>query len=486
MKTKTIQKTMKTMHKVKIYVWAVLWLVLAGACVGPRYTLPDSRLQLPATFGKTADTLATVQPDWRTFFEDKQLQALIDSALQHNRELNILLQEIVIAQNEVLARKGEYLPFVRLGAAAEMDKVGEYTRYGAVEKQLDIRPGEVFPEPFSHFELGAYASWEIDIWKRLRNAKKAAALRYMASIEGRRFVQTQVIAEVAEAYYELMALDNLLAIVEEYARIQENALELVRQRLQAGRDTRLAVNRFAARLLKTKNLRYAIRQRITETENRLRFLTGQLPDSIVRSSGRFLELSADSILTGVPARLLQNRPDVRRAELELAAAKLDVQSARALFYPSLDLRAGIGFQAFNPAFLLAPESMLYNLAGDLMAPLINRNAIRAAYNSANARQLQALYAYEQTLIQAYTDVVNQLAKLDNYTQSLQLKSEEVRILTESINIANALYRAADADYLEVLLTQIEAMDARLELVEVKLKQLQAKVQLYRALGGGWQ
>lgn len=462
----------------------LLWLV--AGCVGPRHTLPGSRVQLPATFGKTADTAATVQPDWRTFFEDKQLQALIDSALQHNRELNILLQEVVISQNEVLARKGEYLPFVRLGAGAELDKVGEYTRNGAVEKQLEIRPGEEFPEPFSHFELGAYASWEVDIWKRLRNAKKAAALRYLASIEGRRFVQTQVVAEVAEAYYELMALDNLLATIDEYARIQESALQVIRRRKQAGHDTQLAVNRFAARLLKTQNLRYAIRQRITETENRLRVLTGQLPDSIARDPERFLELQVDSIAVGVPAYLLQNRPDVRRAELELEAAKLDVQSARALFYPSLGIRAGIGFQAFNPAFLLAPESLLYNLAGDLMAPLVNRKAIRAAYNSANARQLQALYAYEQTLLQAYTDVLNQLAKIENYTQSLQLKTEEVRLLTESIDIANALYRAADADYLEVLLTQTEALDARLELIEVKLKQLQGKVQLYRALGGGWQ
>ncbi|MCC6836812.1 MAG: TolC family protein, partial [Cytophagales bacterium] len=160
-------------------------------------------------------------------------------------------------------------------------------------------------------------------------------------------------------------------------------------------------------------------------------------------------------------------------------------AARANFYPSLGIHAGIGFQAFNPVYLISPESMMYNLAGDLMAPLINRNAIKAAYNTANAQQVQAVYNYEQTILNAYLDVLNQLSKINNYNQSFETKNKEVEILVRSIGIANNLFNSARADYAEVLLTQREALESKMELVEIKMKQLNAKVNVYRALGGGW-
>ncbi len=169
----------------------------------------------------------------------------------------------------------------------------------------------------------------------------------------------------------------------------------------------------------------------------------------------------------------------------MAAAKLDVKVAKANFYPSLHISVGIGFQAFNPAFLLNPESMLFNLAGDLMAPLINRNAIKATYFSANALQLQAILHYEQTILNAYVDVLNQLSKIDNFSKSQETKMKEVEILKQSINIANSLFNSARADYGEVLLTQREALEAKIELIEIKMKLLNGKVNIYRALGGGW-
>ena len=152
----------------------------------------------------------------------------------------------------------------------------------------------------------------------------------------------------------------------------------------------------------------------------------------------------------------------------------------------LDISAGLGFKAFNPSFLLDPESAVFNLAGDLIAPLVNKKAIRARYNMASAAQIQAVYQYEQTVLNAYTDVLNQLAKLQNYSNSFSTKEREVEILSESVDIANNLFRYAKADYVEVLLTQEEVLDAKMELVETKLQQLLAKVAIYRALGGGWQ
>jgi NodT family efflux transporter outer membrane factor (OMF) lipoprotein len=455
------------------------------SCKPSQEAFRSENRSVPDAFSLQADSLNVADINWRDYFQDPDLIRLIDTALKNNQELNIILQEIEISQNEVRSMKGEYLPFVDIGAASSFEKEGRYTRHGAVDKQLQIAPGKEFPDPFSDYSFGAFARWEVDIWKKLRNSKKAAVSRYLASVEGRNFMQTNLIAEIADAYYELLALDNLLNIVNQNIDIQSSALKVVKQQKSAARVSQLAVNRFEAQLLNTRNLQYSIKQNLVQTENRINFLTGRFPHPINRNSEKFNELDVDSISAGIPSQLLVNRPDIRQAELELLASRLDVKSARAAFYPSLSLSAGLGFQAFNPSYLVQPESILYNLAGDLTAPLINRNAIRATYNTANAQQIQAIYEYEQTILNAYVDVVNELAKLENYSDSYNTKSQEVEILKQSIKIANSLFNSARADYAEVLLTQREALEAKIELIEIKKKQLNAKVNVYRALGGGW-
>jgi outer membrane protein TolC len=172
--------------------------------------------------------------------------------------------------------------------------------------------------------------------------------------------------------------------------------------------------------------------------------------------------------------------------LVLQAQKLDVQVARARFYPSFDISAGLGLQAFNPTYLVkSPESILFSLVGDMVAPLINRNALKADYYSANARQLQAVFEYEKTILNAYIETTNHLAKIENLKKSYDFKAQEVEALTKSIDISNSLFRSARADYMEVLLTQRDALDAQFELIETKKEQLNAVVSAYRALGGGW-
>ncbi|MFT6797685.1 MAG: multidrug efflux system outer membrane protein, partial [Maribacter sp.] len=234
------------------------------------------------------------------------------------------------------------------------------------------------------------------------------------------------------------------------------------------------------------SLQFDTQQKITETENKINFLIGRLPQPIERNSKIFNDLVPETIYAGLPSQLLQNRPDIRQAELELAASKLDVKVAKARFYPSFGISAGIGLQAFNPSYLTkTPESLVYNLVGDLTAPLINRNAIKATYYSANAKQLQAVYEYERSILNAYVEVANQLSNLGNLEKSYGLKAQEVEALTESIAISNTLFRSARADYMEVLLTQRDALEAKFELVETKVKQMNAFVNMYRALGGGW-
>lgn len=296
---------------------------------------------------------------------------------------------------------------------------------------------------------------------------------------------TKLVAEIANSYYELLALDNELEMIQRNIELQQNALNIVKQQKEAAQVTQLAVNRFEAQLLNTQNLQYQVKQEIIETENKINFLTGRFPTPIKRDAGSFYNMVFDSISSGVPSQLLQNRPDIRQAEYELAASKLDIKVAKANFYPSFKITAAAGFQAFNPVVWFNPWSLLYNVLGDMVAPLINRNALVAAYKTSRAKQVQAVYNYERSILNAYNEVVNQLSGIDNYTKSHDTKAREVDILSQSISISNNLFKSARADYIEVLLTQREALNSRMELIEIKQKQLAAEINIYKALGGGW-
>ncbi|MEZ4799764.1 MAG: TolC family protein [Flavobacteriales bacterium] len=460
--------------------------VFVAGCKLQNGTVRDVKNNVPSAYtDNSTDTTNTGEINWHNYFDDPYLIALIDTALVNNQELNIVMQEIAIRKNEIRAKKGEYLPQINLAAGSALEKPGEYTRNGAVEQQLNVKEDQRFPDPLGDFNIGAVASWEVDIWKKLRNSKAAAEQRYLSSIEGKNFMVTQLVSEIASSYYELLALDNALSIVQQNIDIQSNALEMVKLQKESTKVSQLAVTRFEAQMLNTINMQYAIKQSITMQENYINFLTGRYPTPIQRSSDTFMDINIQMASTGVPAQLLANRPDIRSAEYDLGAAKLDVKSAKASFYPSLGISAGIGYNAFNPAFLIQPQSLMYNVAGDLLAPLINRNALMANFGNANARQMQAVVKYEQTLLQAYIDVVNQMAMIDNYSNSFNTKFQEVEKLKESVTIATSLFNSARADYTEVLFTQRDALDAKLELVEAKKMLILGKVNIYKALGGGW-
>ena len=475
---------MKTRIIHKPYLAAVLALLLGGCAPALKVKKTENR-SVPASYANSQDTTNTAKIKWKEYFNDPDLAALIDTALKNNQELNITLQEIEINKNEIRARKGEYLPFVGLNVSAGADRVPRYSWKGTVEENVDVTNGPNAFKSSTDYFIGPMASWEIDIWKKLRNAKKAAATRYLASIEGRNFMVTNLVAEIAGSYYELLTLDNQLDIVQKNREIQTKSLQIVKQEKDAAKVTQLAVNRFEAQLLNTQNLQYDILQKITETENRINFLTGRFPQPIPRNFLSFTDIVLDTIYSGVPSQLLQMRTDIRQAELQLAAAKLDIKVAKANFYPSFKITAGVGLQAFNPAHLINPQSLIYTLAGELITPLVNRNAIKATYYNANAKQIQAVYNYERTILNAHLEVANQLSGINNFAKSFDTKSKEVDILAQSVTISNQLFRSARADYMEVLLTQREALESKIDLVEIKMNQLNAKVNIYKALGGGW-
>ncbi|WP_116107369.1 TolC family protein [Lewinella sp. IMCC34191] len=471
----------------KYLVGALLLLTLG--CSVPQVVTRTPEVAVPQTFtaGTNADTtLAAAGRRWDDFFTDPYLLHLIDTALVNNKEVNILLQRIAVARNEIQARKGEYLPTVNAGLGTDVEKVGRYTRNGALEESLEINEDRAFPEFLTNIQFGLYASWELDVWKQLRNARQVAVLEYLATVEGRNFLVTNLVAEIAESYFELLALDGELANLERNIAIQEDALRVVNLMQQAGRSNTLAVRRFEAEVQKNRSETYLVRQDIAAVENRLNFLTGRTPGEIPRTRGDFLEVQPVSVATGIPSQLLRNRPDIRQAELEMAAANLDVSVARANFLPSFGIRAGLGYQAFNLRYLLkTPESLLLSLAGDAMAPLVNRNAIEAEYQNAGARQVQAAYEYEQTILKAYQEVATEVSNIDKLAHAYRLKEEQVAMLDEAIEVSNKLFQSTRAEYLEVLLTQRDALEARTDLIETRKEQLAATVNLYQALGGGW-
>lgn len=480
---------MKTMRNNIIkFILIIGLLPLYQACIGPGVLQRKENTNVPAAFSSSKDTANDATIVWKDFYKDSNLVSLIDTALKNNQELNIILQDINITLNEAKARKGAYLPFLGVGLGGGVDKTARYTTQGAVEEnhQNEIAPGKSIPNIMGNSFVGLTGSWEVDIWKKLRNSRQAAITKYLSTIEGKNFMVTRLVAEISNSYYELLALDNQLQILNDNIAIQQNALEIVKLQKTAGKVTELAVRRFEAEVLKNQSRRYFIQQQITVTENRINFLVGRFPQPVVRSTQAFIDMSVDTVHIGIPSQLLSNRPDIKQAELNLTAAKLDVKVAKAEFYPSLTIEANVGYQAFNPKFLFqTPQSMLFSLAGNLMAPLVNRNAIKANYNSATAKQVQAVYDYERAILNAHIEVVNQLSNISNLQKSYDLQTSQVRALTESIDISTGLFKSARADYMEVLLTQRDALESKFELIETKKQLMNARVNIYRALGGGW-
>lgn len=461
----------------------VLAVATSGGCV-PSLNGNDPReanRAVPTSFGNEAaagDEFA--QEKWSELFASAELRGLIEEALTKNQELNSRLQEIIIASTEVSAKVGEIYPKVNAGASAGVEKVGGRTPQGVSDEAHGV------PVNTGNFGFGLTGSWEVDIWKKLRNAAKAADLRYFATIEARNFLVTQIVAEIARSYFELIALDNQLEVIHQNIQIQTDALEVVKLQKEAARVTELAVKRFEAEVSKNKSHLYDVEQDRVQTENRINFLVGRFPQPVRRSADKFKQPLPDVVRAGLPSQLLENRPDVRQAELELAALKLDVKVAKAAFYPSLTIDAGVGYRSFNAGHLLnTPESLAWGVAGGISAPLLNRAAITAQYRSANARQIQAVFAYERTLLQAFTDVATYLALIDNLQKSYDLKAQQVDALGRSVEISGVLFQSARADYMEVLLTRRDSYEGQLELIETKKKQLQAMVNVYQALGGGW-
>lgn len=439
------------------------------------YTSGSSKLTLSSGKGRGSGKLG-----WKQLFDDPHLRVLITEALRRNQELNLRVQEQLMVKAEIVARRGAYLPRLDFRAGAGIEKVGKSTSQGASDEMANL------PENLQDYSMGLYATWEVPIWGKLINLKQAAMKRYLASVEGRHFLATQIVAEVARSYVELMALDRKEEVLTSGIELLSQALEAVKVQQQAGAASAVAVARFEAELRGRRAELLRIQQKIVQTENGLNVLIGRTPRPVQRSSETFLERQPPVVSVGVPGQLLANRPDVRRAEYIMQAAALNVRAARKRFYPSLTIEGGVGYQAFNiTKWFATPGSIFYSLFAGITAPLLNRAEITANFNISNAKQMSAVLNFERTVLTAFVDVVNGYNAVNRIGKAVEQMEKKTEILGEAVRMVGLLFKAAEADYLEVLTARRDWLQAQLDTIEAKRDLWTATVRLYRGLGGGW-
>lgn len=421
---------------------------------------------------------------WRRHFTDPALRRLVEATIANNNDLRIAFQRVQAARAQVTAARGTLAPVISAVAGGGVTKFGNYTMDGAGNNGTPIFRDQTIPRNLPDFNVGLQAAWELDVWGKLRSQKKAAAERVLATEEGQRLVLVNLITDVATHYYDLVALDSTLHILDDTLRIQNDALSAVQAQKEAGITNTLAVEQFQARLQNLRGMRIEAREQILQSEAAIRLLLGDSRRSITRTSTPITQLRAPGLSRSVPASLLVRRPDVLQAEHELTAARADVKAARAAFLPQVNINGELGLQAFRSDLLLNSHSTAYSLAGGLVAPLINRAAIKAEFQKAGAAELEALAAYQQSIVTAYVEVHNQQARIRLLDDLHQVKRRQVALLTQSVATSDDLFATRRATYLEVLNAQQTALEGRLELVDVKKRQFQLQLSLYKALGGG--
>ena len=455
-------------------------LLCMGACKTPQATILPKDTLKASLASMSRDSSVTISPAWRDFFQDSVLRSLIDTALQNNHDLKITLQELAIAKSAITAKQGALLPSVSANLGAGISKVGRYTAEGAGNVGTELTPGRKIPTVIPDLAPTLQMDWTIDLWGKLNSDKKSAVERYLASEAGQRAIKSQLVADVAENYYALLALDYKLLVMQQYIALQKNAVRIARIQKEADADTQLAVEKFEAELAKAQADEYVLRQSIIETENNLNLLLGRLPQPIARAKSDFLQLPMPATAHALSTQLLLQRPDVVQAEHALEAAKWDVETARKEFLPSFNLSAAVGLNAFNPKYLVKlPESLIFSALGSLTAPLINKKAIQANFSQADALQIEALYNYDKALMTAYIETSTLQSKIANLKQLRQFKQKQDEALMRAVSAAQKLYLNNRATYLEVIDSERGQLDCKMELIDTKLQQLSTLIDMYR-------
>lgn len=468
-----------------IYILILISILSGCKIYQPKTGLPFK--VLPSNFTtKASDTTSIANINWRSFYgDDTLLLKLLDTALANNLDLKITMQRVEYARSQSRMAKAAQLPVVNANGTYWQRKFGYYTMDDAGNRVTEFAPGDTIPRHLPDFFMGLTTSWEVDVWGKLKNQKRAAFSNYLASREGQRFIISNLIAEISGTYYDLIALDKNLEILDQTIRKQQHSLEIIQFQKETGKANDLAVQQFEAQIFSSKKKIQETLILINNAENKINFLLGRFPQPVLRNSNTLFAEVVNQLKVGVPSSLLSNRPDIREAELQLMSSKFELQSAKANFLPSLNITAGFGFQAYSTKFLfISPQSIMYSAMNSIISPVINRGAIKAQYSMATSNQLSALYNYQKSIVNGFIEVTEQMKNIEILSEIGKLTQQQLNLLGRSIETSNELYRNGKASYLEVLLAQQNHLQAQLDIVETKRKQKIAFINLYKALGGG--
>lgn len=467
-----------------VSIYILLIAFLAGCTSGQQMQTSIAYKPLPLLYeGKTDTSYRRISR--ADFLNDTLLLQLIDSALVYNSDLQMAFQKIEMSKASLLYQKGKLSPELNFGLAGGVRRFGLYTMDGAGNSTTDITPNQRVPINLPDLNLGFQANWEIDFRGKLANQKNAAYQKMLASEEGLKYIQTNLVVEIASGYYELVALDKELDIIKETVVKQNEALEYVKAQKEAGKANELAVLQFSGQLYTLSILEQEVQQQMVRTENKLNYLAGRFPRAVNRSS-QTLYRQSPVLQKGLPSDLLKNRPDIRSAALLVSAAKLDLRAANAAFLPGFTIVSGIGFQAFNPTYLFRiPESIAFNLIGGLVAPVVNKTAIQANFNLAKSAEIEALANYQQKIINGFVEVVNEYAEVENLNKIDTIAAKKNSDNQLAVESALALYKSARVPYLDVIISQQNALQSSIERINIAKRKKIAALNLYKSLGGGW-
>ncbi len=447
---------------------AVVVLLLTSSCsTYKKYSRPEE-VSTNNLFGEdfdVTDTFTAVSIPWHEFFTDSKLRTLIDTALANNSDLRIASLRVEQAEATLSAARLAYLPGISLNPQ------GGISSY-AGDKAIKT------------YSLGLSADWEIDISGRITNEKRVAYANLRQQKDYRQAVSTQLVATVANSYYNLLALDQQLSISQKSLEAWNEIIRTLEVRKTVGEGQQASIAQAKASRLEVENTVLSLSQQIKTQENSLCTLLGWTPREIDRNDLK-AQIFPDDIAIGVPLQLLENRPDIRQAEYALQSAFYSTNVVRSAFYPSLTLGGTVGWTNNSGAAIINPGNWLLNAIGSLVQPLFNRGRNIANLKIAKAQQEEALIAFQQKLLEAGAEVNDALSQWQNAEQRLNVSARQIEALEDAVKSTRLLMTYSDSSsYLEVLTAQQSLLSAQLTETQETFDKIQGIIKLYHALGGG--
>lgn len=476
---KTINLTnINKMKSIKQIINIVLTLVLSMSA----YSQNPNNIEFPQKykFGNETDTTSIANIKWQEFFKEKELIQLIDNALIKNSDLLVAEKNINIANLQFKQSKWGNIPQVNAFANASSNRLSENSLSGV---STNLFLGQNHIEDYS---AGLNLSWEIGVWGKVKNQKKRALANYLQTTEAKKALQTAVVANVSKGYYNLLMLDAQLEIAKKTLKLNDSIAFYVNLQYESGQVNLLAKEQTEAQRLVAAKLIPQIEQNIQIQENSLSILSGSFPDEKTRKEKLSTILINSNLSSGIPSQLLEKRPDVKSAELALQAANAKVGIAKSNFYPTITITAVGGVNSFESNnWFTIPASLFGNLAGGITAPLLNGRKIRTQYEIAKEEREQAVINFRQTVLVVVGEVSNALVSINKLEEQFKLANERQIKLKSAVSNANMLFKNGMATYLELIIAQSNLLQAELEATTIKKDILSANIELYRALGGGW-